>query len=357
MQADVNSIVATFERAQNSLVLQSSDLSLETIAKMVDGNAIDTEPRFQRRQRWPVEAQSALIESFLLNVPVPPVYLAEDDFGTYSVIDGKQRITAIADFLRGFYVLKGLQRFIALEGLSFIQLPIPLRNALSIRPYVRAVTLLKQSDPDLKYEVFTRLNTGGRPLLPQEIRNALYRGALNNMIFGVSEHPFLRKQLKIKTGNESAYAEMVDVEMILRFLTMRSEWSNFSGDYRRSMDAFMQRHQRLGDAAIRELASDAASALERCEAMWGDSAFRRYENGTFRDQFMAALYDAQMIAADSVGNSDYRELVGKRREILERTRELFHDKAFEQSIRISTNTATRVKYRIQKVKDMLTALL
>jgi hypothetical protein len=89
-QAEVAAnVVKKFEDSQDALVLQSSDLSLETIAQMVDSGAIDLAPKYQRRDRWKAQAQSELIESFLLNVPVPPVYLAEDDFGTYSVIDGK----------------------------------------------------------------------------------------------------------------------------------------------------------------------------------------------------------------------------------------------------------------------------
>jgi len=108
MAASEIAIIRRFEGAQNSLVLQSSDLSLETIAKMVESEAIDVSPQYQRRERWKPASQAKLIESFLLNVPVPPVYLAEDDFGTYSVIDGKQRITAIYRFLRDKLVLDDL---------------------------------------------------------------------------------------------------------------------------------------------------------------------------------------------------------------------------------------------------------
>jgi hypothetical protein len=93
------------------LVLQAADLSLETISNMVDRKAIDIAPSFQRRERWSPMKQSALIESFLLNVPVPPVYLMEDDYGTYSVIDGKQRIMAINAFISGKLHLSACDRF------------------------------------------------------------------------------------------------------------------------------------------------------------------------------------------------------------------------------------------------------
>src|SRR5439155_7531545 len=112
-----------FSTAQDRLVLQASDLSLETIATMVDKGAIDVEPAYQRRERWDPEQQSSLIESFLLNVPVPPIYLAEDDFGTYSVIDGKQRITAIRSFMRDELVLTRPETFTDISGARFRDLP------------------------------------------------------------------------------------------------------------------------------------------------------------------------------------------------------------------------------------------
>lgn len=176
-------IIERFESAQDRLVLQSSDLSLETLAAMVDSSAIDIRPHYQRRDRWSPEKQSALIESFLLNIPVPPLYLAEDDFGTYSVIDGKQRLTAVRSFMRDEVALVDLETFSQLDGAKFSDLPRELANALQIRPYLRVVTLLKQSDPDLKYEVFQRLNTGGEKLNAQEIRNVAFHGSLNDLIY------------------------------------------------------------------------------------------------------------------------------------------------------------------------------
>jgi uncharacterized protein with ParB-like and HNH nuclease domain len=96
-----------FSKAQDSLVTQQSDFSLSAIFDMVRNSSIDISPHYQRRDRWTAEKQSALIESFMINVPVPPIYLSEDDYGVYTVIDGKQRITAIHDFLDAFVFTKG----------------------------------------------------------------------------------------------------------------------------------------------------------------------------------------------------------------------------------------------------------
>ena len=123
-----------------------------------------------------MERQSELItRSFLMNVPVPPIYLAEEDYGIYPIIDGKQRITAVSDYLNNAFALRGLKAFPEINGARFRDLPRTLQSALRIRPYLRVITLLKQSHPKLKYEVFIRLNRGGVTLNAQEIRNVAFR--------------------------------------------------------------------------------------------------------------------------------------------------------------------------------------
>lgn len=152
-----------FLQAQENLVTQSTDYSLRTLTHMINAGTVDLAPGFQRRERWDIHRQSALIESFLMNVPVPPIYLSESTQGTYQVIDGKQRLTAIARFLSGDLRLRGLEQFDELDGFTFSELPQPIQNALDFRP-LRTVTLLRQSDEALKFQVFLRLNTGGGPL-------------------------------------------------------------------------------------------------------------------------------------------------------------------------------------------------
>lgn len=320
---------------------------------MVESSAIDTQPSYQRRERWTPAGQSALIESFLLNIPIPPVYLAEEDFGTYTVIDGKQRITTIAKFMRNKIRLTDLAKFKELEGAYFKDLPKDLENALKIRPYLRAVTLLKQSDPELKYEVFTRLNTGGEPLEPQEIRNALYRGGLNDLLFRLASTPFLRQQLKIKTLKEPTYLNMEDVEYVLRFFTIQEKWQNFEGDYRRSMDSFMADHKDADPKTCATYKKKYLSALARCSELWGDDAFKRYEAGVIRNQFLAGMYDAQMVAVSRLSATQFQRVITKKAAAINRVKALSSDERFDSSVRVATNNKSNVKYRIEKISDAL----
>lgn len=349
-------LVESFNAAQAQLVVQTADLPLGTLAEMVESKAIDLQPGFQRRERWSHDKQSALIESFLLNVPVPPVYLAEEADGTYTAIDGKQRLRAIADFIYGRFTLRNLEGLKTADNYAFSDLPIEITNALRLRPFLRVVTLLKQTDPLLKYEVFLRLSRGGEALNAQEIRNVAFRGSLNDAIYTLSSAIFLRKQLKIDGVKSSAYRDMADAEFVLRFLTLRERTRGFSGSLVKEMDAFMRYHQRANAASISHFSSMFNDALARCEALWGDVAFRRPEGNIWRDQTLAGMYDAQMISAHSISRATFAHAAQNKNILIRNTKALFDDPLFDKAVRAGTNTPGRILYRVQKMQEALESI-
>lgn len=342
-----------FEEAQTKLVIQTADLPLGTLADMVDNSSIDLQPLFQRRERWSAEKQSALIESFLLNVPVPPIYLSEEANGTYTAIDGKQRLRAIADFMGDRFALSKLERLPVADGFRFTGLPTEITNALRLRPFLRVVTLLKQSDPLLKYEVFLRLNRGGEPLNSQEIRNVGFRGHLNDAIYEAAKAPFLRKQLKIESDKSTAFRDMSDAEYVLRYVTLRERVNAFSGSLVGEMDNFMRTHQDVVPAQAKVIVDRFTEALTRCQQIWGDTSFRRPEGAGWRDQTLAGMYDAQMVAAGSLTTPELANAVVNAAQVLNRTRALFSDPEFDKAVRTGTNTPARIRYRVQQMRAAL----
>ena len=324
---------------------------------MVDSEIIDLAPKYQRRERWDVARQSQLIESFLLNIPVPPIYLSEEEYGVYSIIDGKQRITSIYEFLNNSFALKGLSSFSEINKYRFRDLPKALQNALKVRPFLRVISLLKQSDPELKYEVFLRLNKGGVILNSQEIRNVAFRGALNDAIYEASDNTFLRRTLNITGPKSKAYQQMQDAELVLRFLTLRENWAGFSGSFSRSMDQFMLQHTDLEEDEADELVSSFTTAIGRVEKLWGDHAFQRWDGQRWRRQTLAGLYDAQMIACDQISRRQFAKLHRISESVVEETRELFEDSVFEEAVRLGTNTPSRMTYRVQSTLDSLLGLV
>ncbi len=348
--------VKRFIDAQNNLVVQHSDFSLRALHDMAMSESIDLKPHYQRRDRWKSNRQSALIESFILNVPVPPVYLSEDDFGKYSVIDGKQRITAIRDFLAGDLKLVDLKKFKELEGSSFKDLPTQIQNALSVRPYIRVITLLKQTDPLLKYEVFLRLNTGGEKLLPQEIRNVAFSGSLNDLLFELSSAKFLATRLKIKNTSSNAYRKMEDVEHVLRFFTISERWQDIGQVPSEEMDKYMRDNRTASKAKLKDLRVKFQSCLDACEHIWGTKAFYKPQAGGWRGQFISPLFDAEMVAASLFTHTQISQIVKKRESVIRAFVKAFHDDSFfAKSISQSTNNPSSIKKRITTVADIMKA--
>ncbi|MFO0564670.1 MAG: DUF262 domain-containing protein [Polyangiaceae bacterium] len=206
------------------------------------------DPEYQRRHRWSDERKSRLIESFLMNVPVPPVFLYERDLARFEVMDGRQRLTALSEFYADEFALTGLQHWSDLDGRKYSQLPSKVRDGID-RRYISSIILLKETAASeeqaamLKKMVFERLNSGGVELGSQETRNAVYGGPLNKLCLELSENEKFRRMWGIPLnpkpeeknadeeadeGNDEAtkagirmFAKMEDVELVLRFFAYR----------------------------------------------------------------------------------------------------------------------------------------
>lgn len=338
--------------AQRAAVLEIADQGLISLAQLVKAGAIDVSPKFQRRDRWTPEKQSLLIESFLVNIPVPPVYLAEDEgrIGQYAVIDGKQRLTAIELFFSDRLALRGLTRLKSLNGARYSAMPEGIRNSLGMKN-LRVTTLLRQSDEGLKHEVFLRLNTGGEILTPQEIRNVAYRGPLNDLIYELAENAFLRKQLKVTSKLAPAYRRMTDVEFTLRFFALSDRWRRFTGDIRGTLDSYMAHNRFTTELGRLQRLFD--NSITVAEAVWGEYAFK----WPGRDQVLAGLFDAQMIAIAEIGPARQAELINAAPRVRAAMNTLFKDLEFEDAVRQATNTPTKLRYRIKTLRQALLNVL
>ncbi|TNI75899.1 hypothetical protein CF109_03460 [Aeromonas veronii] len=343
-----------FNNYQNSLVLQQSDLSLKSIAEMVNSGAIDINPSYQRRERWNREKKSDLIESFLLNIPVPPIYLAEDEYGVYSVIDGKQRVTAISDYLNGNFPIYKPESFKSLDGYTFDSLPPSLKNALSIRPYIRVVTLLKQSDDDIKHEVFLRLNKAGVALNSQEIRNVSFRGKFNDTLIELSELPMFKMLIGSEDRTGKVYREMIDVQFVLRFFTVRLLWNEFTGNMDIAMDNFMKEHYKLSGASLTPFVDVFTRTLNACYEIWGEDAFKR-PNAT--KKILQGFYDVQMVCISLLSEDELRNAIENKDAVAQwLENEAVNNLEFNKSLTQFTSNSEAVRYRISHFLNMLRAL-
>ena len=159
---------------------QGYDLSVSTLKDQWDDKILVL-PDFQREYVWDNPKASRLVESLLLNIPIPPLFFSETEEAKHEVVDGYQRVYSLVRYLDNQFALSGLRISDEFKGLRFHQLPDRAQRHLRTR-VIRAIIISADSSATMKFEVFERLNTGGVTLNAQEIRNAISSGKFNDML-------------------------------------------------------------------------------------------------------------------------------------------------------------------------------
>ena len=251
-----------FHDAALRVVVQRNDFLLPNLFDMIKTrNTLEISPYYQRRARWDTARKSRLIESFLVNIPVPPVFLYENELARYEVMDGQQRVSAILEYLDNQYELGGLEILKSLGGKRFHQLPREVRAGLERRS-LSAIILLKEStnSPEstaqLRRYVFERLNTGGVRLNAQEVRNSVHAGPFNNLLMELSRHqlfttmwnippkePNERTEPSTKLSRNALFRQMKDVELVLRVFGLLHP-DNIAGGMKSTLDNTMVKYSK-----------------------------------------------------------------------------------------------------------------
>jgi hypothetical protein len=194
----------------------SYDYSVEYLYSLIKKGKIVLEVPFQRNQIWKNDKASSLIESIIMNVPIPPLYFAEEENGNWLVLDGLQRLSSILHFFDNEFSLSKLDVIKELNKLKYKDLPTKSRDLLN-DGLLRVNVIKKDSHRDIKYDIFMRLNRGAVTLNYQELRNCLYRGNLNDAAKELcEENTTFLKILKQKAPHK----RFLDVEFIIRYFAV-----------------------------------------------------------------------------------------------------------------------------------------
>jgi hypothetical protein len=309
-QSKEEDISSKYTNTQLRIVRTNLDYSIDYLKSSL-GSSIDIEPQYQRRSRWDNKKRSLLIESLLLNIPVPPIFLFEIEYGQYEVVDGRQRLETLKDFLDNLFPLRNLTYWKELNGKRFKELPVIIQRGL-LRRTISATVLLAEttrpedSEIDVRMVLFNRLNTGGVQLNPQELRNALYDGHFNNMLFTVSRTDLFTTVWNIpkKTPNEeidppktlinnALYKSMADCELVLRFFAIRETiLEKLKGSLKALLDKSMKKHK-----------DDSKESVEKSKELFNNTLidlFAIFDSKPFLlpnlNKPSRALYDALMVA-------------------------------------------------------------
>ncbi|WP_432929866.1 DUF262 domain-containing protein [Microbispora sp. CA-135349] len=328
--------------------------TVDLLLARIRRGALDLQPDFQRLAGiWTQQAQSRLIESMLLRLPLPTFYAAEADDARWVMVDGVQRLTAMARFIDPESIgaapltLKHLEYLGPdYEGKRFADLPGRLQTRLLETELV--VHLIRQGTPEpVMFSIFARINTGGRPLTRQELRHALIPGPARSLLHELAEsEPYQKATL----GSVSP-ERMDDREMVLRFIAFRlTEPDHYN---RRDFDDFlrdaMHEINRLSGTQVSRLREEFSRAMEAAREIFGQWAFRKFVGGHRRSPINKALFEAVAVGLARRSDRELALLRERREEVLARLFTLIREHDFERAISYSTGDIVKVHRRFKAV--------
>lgn len=276
------------EEFRYSITSYGADYTLDSIVSRIETEKIYVPP-FQRQYVWTHIQASKFIESLILGLPVPGVFLSkENETGRLLIVDGQQRMLSIANFYKGVFGekkfrLKNVQP--DLEGLTYDTLKEADRNRLD--DSILHATVIKQETPDDDessiYMVFERLNTGGTPLQPQEIRACIYYGPFNEFLSELVAQPAWREIFGLSNKR------MKEQELILRFFTLYFHYEEYKKVLKSSLNKFMGTNRRFERYSKEDLESLFTNTINIIYQALGKNAFR------IGNRLNAAIFDSVMI--------------------------------------------------------------
>lgn len=281
MQSDSHTDELTFEPEEEEapyveydISVSPSDPTLELLAQQISRGDIIV-PFYQRKYVWKIAQASKLIESFLMGLPVPQVFLYVNSEDQLEIIDGQQRLMSVKYFFDGLFGeadhrgrrqvfrLTGLSERSDYNGKAFLELPSKdqrkLRNST-----LRAINI-KQLKPskgnDSVFHIFERLNTGGTQLKPQEIRNAVYRGEVVSALKELNDNKSWQKILGLRKPDKN----QKDVELVLRLFSLFESWASYEKPMLSFLNISMSANRKFdSDRALRfrSAFTEAASLID-----------------------------------------------------------------------------------------------
>ena len=318
---------------------RAMNLSLQQLKNSVDANDIITDPDYQRKYVYDDKRASCLIESILIGIPIPVIYLAEEEDGVYSVIDGQQRITSFVRYLKNEFPLVGLKRLQSLNGLYFKQLEKAIQRRLNYQTL--STVCIEKDSQNLKYEIFSRLNLGAVKLRDQEVRNCIYRGSFNDMLKEIANTNIYLPVLFHDTNTRYSYEER-----ILRFFTLRP--MKLKGTFKVMMNNYMETHANDEEEVLKKYKAQYNSLIELVKTVLGEDAFFASDQ---RKKFNGAVYDSIMIPFSLFAKKDIIRHADEIRNAIQKLKS--ENKDYQDWVFAGTNASARICSRVHAVMDVL----
>lgn len=342
-EEDFSESILSIPPEQRRLHTETYDFTIGTLIEQVKAKHIFI-PEFQRRYVWSQAQASRLIESLIIQCPIPVVYLNQEADERLSVIDGNQRIKSLQRYLDNQFDLRGLTAYPELEGKHFFELDPRFQRHITNRT-MRCIVIAKDTHPQVKFDVFERLNTGAVKLTAQELRHGIYFGKLMKLCTKLATakkwHPFFAVD-----SNKRMRLE----EFILRFFAMHYGLKEYKKPLSSFLNQFADSNRDLSKISESELSELFDRMMTGISATFSDLAFKVFDaNLTVQSKFNVALFDAETLAISQHPGPIQELSPERRRALYTDMAKLFTDDEFAKAITRATSDENAIKVRVEKV--------
>lgn len=337
--------------------VETKTATINLLLSRIEAGEIDLSPAFQRKAGiWSSKAQSRLIESLLMRIPLPALYIDGTDEDRWVVVDGLQRLTTLKRFVLDKTLhLTDLEFLTDFTNYTYDELP---RNfQRRIQETQLTVYLISRGTPEeVKFTIFRRINTGGKPLSPQEIRHALNQGKATILLEELSQSP----EFQAATAGGVSDERMDDRELVLRFLAFTM--THYSTYTTQDFDAFLYNAMKiinnLSDIEIDSLKEQFTRSMQAAEQIFGNDAFRkRYREDDRRKPINKSLFESWSVNLNSLSDEQLDTVFSRAQQVRQRFIELMNNRDFDSAISQGTGDVAKVQRRFGLVNQLLQEVL
>lgn len=351
IQPDISELSEVYPTAVN---VTKDDNSVFELKRQYDRKRIELSPSYQRESVWSKKQKSELIESILMGIPLPIMYFFQDNKGIKQVVDGKQRLTTLFDFLDNKFSLSELTVMPELKGKKFDDLDGLYQG--KIEDYKLSINVIKPPTPDrIKFDIFDRVNRGGTRLNNQEMRNAIYQGEATKLLDRLKDN----EDFKNATDNSVRSKVMKDRYMILRFIAfylwkeklLTTKNGEFI-DYKSDIDSFLGKTMEFLNFTSSEMIMDIENIFKKAMSnsynILGSNGFRvsTYYNESYKRPVNMALFEVLSYLMTKIDLEDKEVL-------LDKITRLINEDEFYESITTPVDSAVKVNKRFDYIDKLI----
>lgn len=337
------------EQTRNSLSTDRLDMSFGEIMSMYDRDEIIIDPDFQRLFRWDTYQKTRFIESILIGIPVPPIFVAEDENGRWELVDGLQRISSIFSFFGILRSLPEKNNWVMCKGDLAEDLEnlackdLPLKFQLNIKRASCRIEIIKWNSAfDMRYELFNRLNTGGSELTDQEIRNAIFRGVSKDFNSFLRECAENERFIQLVQPTERQLEQLYMDELVLRFCALTDGTDDLSENISQHMTNYMKTAV-ANSSKISNLIEDFNNMVDLLHPI-GKEVFRGANN-----VFSTSLFDCVIIGVTKYYDK-YKD--SRTDELIEKIADLKASESFKKASGSASASKSRILKRIEVADEI-----